>query len=105
MKYLQQGDVLIKSCGSVPDGAKKVSATSRGYVLAEGEATGHAHRIEDIAGIEFMEKDGKLYIVNMKPAKLGHEEHKMVTIPAGCWEVSKVREYDHWAEEAREVRD
>lgn len=105
MEFLQQGDVLIKKCNVVPDGAKKVYPTQRGYVLAEGEATGHAHRIEEIAGIEFLENDGKFYIVNKKDAVLGHEEHKKITIPAGCWEVSKVREYDHFAEEAREVKD
>lgn len=102
--YYQQGDVLLKPCAA-PSGTKALKPGARGYVLAEGEATGHAHRIEDVAGIEFTEKDGKLYITNMKPATIRHEEHKPITLPPGCWEVGKVREYDHFTEEAREVRD
>lgn len=105
MTYFQQGDVLLKPCAKAPDGAKPVGNTARGYILAEGEATGHAHRIEEIAGVEFTKKNGRLYITNIKPATIRHEEHKPITLPPGCWEIGKVREYDHFTEEAREVRD
>lgn len=104
MKFLQQGDVLLKSA-SVPEGAREIPATGRGYILAEGEATGHAHRIEDVAGVEFLEKDGRFYVVNMRPVTIRHEEHKSLTLPPGRWEVGKIREYNHFEEETREVRD
>jgi hypothetical protein len=51
----QQGDVLLTKIDSLPLG-NKVERKERGYILAEGEATGHAHVIEE--EIEMVEKDG-----------------------------------------------
>jgi hypothetical protein len=59
-----QGDVFIVSA-SIPKGAKKVKKTKRGYVLAEGEATGHCHAVTE--EIEMYEKGGTLYLKNDKP--------------------------------------
>jgi len=103
--YYQQGDVLIEKTEAIPAGAKSVAAKPRGFVLAEGETTGHAHVIDKVADIEFAEKDGLFYIVNKKPVTVRHEEHKPITLPAGTWRVRGVREYDHFTEEARRVID
>lgn len=103
--YYQQGDVLIEEIDEIPSTAKKVEAKPRGYVLFEGDVTNHAHVIEKVANIDFLEKDGVFYIVNKKAATVTHEEHKPITIPAGSWRVRGVQEYDHFAEEARRVID
>ena len=103
--FLQQGDVIIEKCESMPQDAKSVPAKERGYVLAEGEATGHAHVIDKVADIEFVEKDGMFYIKNEKPVTVKHEEHRPITIPAGTWKVRGIREYDHFQEESRRVVD
>ena len=100
----QQGDVLIEGVTVLLDGLKRVKRTKRGLVLAEGEATGHAHVIAD-DGVELYERDGVLYLSVKNGATVTHEEHKPVTLPAGDFIVRKVREYDHFEEEAREVRD
>ena len=103
-KYYQQGDVILEAVAELPDG-KAVPAQARGYVLAEGDATGNVHRIEEVAGVAFVEKDGLFYIQNQKPVAVKHEEHKTITLPAGIWRVRGVREYDHFSEEARRVVD
>ena len=100
--FIQQGDVLIKTT-KIPAEAHAVARKGRGYVLAEGESTGHAHVIED--AVELLEKDGVLYIRATAPVVVKHEEHGPVTVPAGEFEVGIVQEYDHFAEEARNVRD
>ena len=64
--WYQQGDVIIEPVVLLPTGAKKVDSGSHGYVLAEGEATGHAHVIDKAADIEFVQKDGMFYIQNRK---------------------------------------
>jgi hypothetical protein len=44
-KY-RQGDVLITRVDKIPKGATEIASNKeRGVVLAEGEVTGHAHRI------------------------------------------------------------
>lgn len=105
MRAIQQGDVFFLEVESVPKGASAVKAGDRGYILAEGETTGHAHVMEPLPGLDVTEKDGMFFIRVPASATVTHEEHKPVTVPAGIWKVSKVREYDHFVEEARSVQD
>jgi hypothetical protein len=99
---IQQGDVILTKIDSIPKG-KKIERKERGYVLADGETTGHAHVIED--EIEMVEKDGVLYIGCKTDVIIKHEEHKHITIPAGNYQIGIVAEYDHFLEEARKVMD
>lgn len=71
-------------------------------VLAEGEQTGHAH-VADVG--EVIEVNGQKVFATDKPAKISHEEHKTVSVPPGKYETKKVREFDHFVEETREVAD
>lgn len=71
-------------------------------VLAEGEATGHAHRATTGRVIR---SGGRVTLENAIADTITHEEHKPIVIPPGKYERLIVREYDHAAEEARAVRD
>ena len=102
---IQQGDVIIESVDSIPTDCTPGKLRQGCIILAEGETTGHAHRISEVAGVVFREKDGMFYLENKHELTVNHEEHKTVTIPPGTWRVRKVREYDHFAEEARVVTD
>ena len=96
------GDVVIRPVTAIPDGA---TVTAR-RVLAEGEMTGHAHRLLDDSDVEVYEREGTLYLrVGPRGAQITHEEHGVRTIDPGTYRVGKQAEYDHFAEEAREVRD
>src|SRR5436190_7003850 len=102
-KVWRQGDVFIISTVSVPDDAKP-----RKPVLAEGEVTGHAHRLADVrrAGV-FGVKNGpfeELFLhVTEDDATVVHEEHHSVTVPRGSYIVRIQREYH--PQEIRRVVD
>lgn len=102
-EYAQQGDVIIKKVSINFTGMKKVARGVRGFVLAEGEATGHAHKVED--DIALFEKDGTLYVGSEEGFTVEHEEHGAITVEKGTYEIGNVQEYDHFAEEARAVVD
>lgn len=102
MFYGFQGDVILVKINNIPDG-KKVEKKSRGFILAEGEMTGHAHTVMD--DINLIEKDGVLYICAANEFTVTHEEHNPITVPAGNYEVRIAKEYDHFAEEAKRVAD
>lgn len=104
MDQIQQGDVILKRIDSLPLGIGEVKRKNKAIVLAEGEATGHAHRIFDVDAM-FYEKDGKFYLKNDTPVTLGHEEHKAITIEPGIWEVGQVREKDWLSGMVRKVVD
>lgn len=91
MNPIRQGDVLL-----LPLAQPKNSFGTRlnHLTLAEGEVTGHRHRISD-GQAELYERDGTLYLkVLSSDATLTHEEHQAVTIPQGNWMVRIQREYE-----------
>jgi hypothetical protein len=98
--FLQQGDVLIKKVNSIPAGTKLPH-----LILAQGEATGHCHTITE-GEAEIIEIGERWYLrVLSEEAILTHQEHRQIIIPQGEYEIGIVQEYDHFAEEARKVRD
>ena len=73
-------------------------------VLAEGEATGHAHRLVD--DVDVVERDDGVRIFSLeKGCDVTHEEHGVVKLPKGDYLADRVVEQDHFAEEARRVAD
>lgn len=101
-KYFQQGDVLItKVCNVDISKAEKLDH----LVLAEGEATGHAHRLVNGVG-QLMMLDSIMHLkVFSDNATIIHDEHAPITIPKGDYEIKIVKEYDHFNEESIPVRD
>ena len=99
--YYQQGDVLIEAITVVPDGGEKLSNR---IVLAEGEATGHAHVMTG-KGLKGVAVGGDIYLTVKQPSEVTHEEHGTILVQPGTYRVRKVREYDHFEEEARDVAD
>ncbi|MBD2300612.1 hypothetical protein BCD64_09515 [Nostoc sp. MBR 210] len=88
MKAIRQGDVILLPVEQV-DGQKKLD-----LILAEGEVTGHKHKISE-GEAELYEKDGTLYLrVLSDIALLTHEEHQAIPIPQGNWIVKIQREYE-----------
>ena len=85
----------------IPQDWKKLNHT----ILAEGEATGHAHVVMG-EGVELYEKPDKtLVLSSLTGGKVVHEEHGEIAIPAGMWEIGKVMEFNHSQKEAEEVKD
>lgn len=102
----RQGDVLIVAVDSIPDDATALARTKRGVVLAEGEVTGHAHRIPSRhASLYRTETDARyLRVMGPAPVALRHEEHQTVELPPGNYRVSIHREYQP-GELPRQVQD
>ena len=107
MRKQQHGDVLLNPVSEIPAGLKKVPAQSGRLILAEGEATGHAHAITEAPGVELLEgEDGRLYLrVTGPEVELSHEEHATQTVLPGEYEVGQVVEVDPFERAVRRVMD
>lgn len=105
-KLYRQGDVLIAQVDAIPPGAVEIPRTKRGVVLAEGEVTGHAHRIPSRHATLYRTEENARYMRVMGPAPvaLNHEEHTTVPIPPGNYQVIIHHEYSP-AELVRQVAD
>jgi hypothetical protein len=98
---VRQGDVLLVPIGRERDLRRLERVDDpRGVVLAEGEATGHAHRVVGEARLyrrDFWPLWGapppSLLVVD-REATLVHEEHDAVALAPGQYEVRRQREYD-----------
>ena len=90
----RHGDLLLVSVGEMPDGAKQVGREAGRVVLAYGEATGHAHAIAtpdvyqwDVAGQRYVQ-------VEVEAADLTHEEHGVISLPRGVYQVIRQQGWD-----------
>ncbi|MBD1879319.1 hypothetical protein [Coleofasciculus sp. FACHB-T130] len=94
MQPIRQGDVILLPLRQIEATKGRETPPLPHLTLAEGEVTGHKHRISD-GQAELYEKDGTLYLhVFSETATLTHEEHKAISIPQGRWMVRIQREYE-----------
>jgi hypothetical protein len=77
-------------------------------ILAEGEATGHAHILTDNIDV-YEREDGNREFILQAPTELIHEEHAPITIPVDAKPIKYVsgivQEYDHFEKKSRWVLD
>ena len=92
-QHYRHGDLLIVRVAEVPSGAVVEQEPSvAGVVLAYGEVTGHAHRIE--AGTASVwDVSGQRYITLPDGGTLTHEEHGPIGLAPGNYLVVQQREY------------
>ena len=107
MKMFRQGDVLLVQVEEIPSDAKPCKVDGD-VILAYGEVTGHAHRLEagtvkPLAKGGVWEPTAERFIQALEGAVLKHEEHAPIAIPPGKYRVIQQREYS--PEEIRNVAD
>lgn len=86
----RHGDVLVEKIAALPKDAEKQTH----LVLAEGEITGHTHRIEEAASAEMYLSGGEMYLrVVAARATLVHQEHGPIVLEQGVYRVWRQREY------------
>lgn len=89
----RQGDVLLEAIDP-PRGGNPMPRESG--VLYTGERTGHSHRIESSDGgaqVYGDEAQGVYIQVGASGARLVHEEHGPIPLPAGWYRAWRQREY------------
>lgn len=110
ISVIRQGDLLFIPIHShdLPADIKKRGSG----ILAEGEATGHAHKIASLDDAEVFEVtgwrgDSQVFVcVGSKGVSIIHEEHKAVTLdPSTTYKIHRAREYDYLSNLLRSVQD
>jgi hypothetical protein len=93
VRQYRQGDVLLVEA-PVPHGTHASEQTTEGrWILAHGEATGHAHAIAETAPARVYRAGGKRYLHASDTVELVHEEHGPISIAPGTYRVRIQREY------------
>ncbi len=94
MNQYRQGDVLLIKSKSVPRGAKRCATKASRFVLAEGEATGHAHTVCEVDGSLFIDDQNRLFLKTEAGCELLHQEHGAIAVDPGIYQVIRQREYE-----------
>lgn len=103
-KQVRQGDVLLNPIDFSPVVFQKLDRVKGKLILALGEATGHAHAINDENAEMFRTGERTFLRVTEKPAELVHEEHGTVTVEPGDYEIIMQRQQDARSERQVESR-
>lgn len=100
MEYRQQGDILIKRIEAIPAEAQETKDT----IIAHGES-GHTHRLARNASAVIMMLGAIQYLRVYHDTPIEHEEHDTQIIPPGDYIIGRVKEFDHFLNESRQVMD
>jgi len=98
-----QGDILIERVDDAPVRLANHSAEDGSVIIAEGEATGHHHRL--LGSITLYRDDALareipsgLYVAHVRvdssAARLEHDEHAAITLPRGTYRVRRQRQLE-----------
>jgi hypothetical protein len=85
----RHGDVFIIAIDAIPGGELR----RPGWVLVEGEATGHSHRLDRSGAAERLDRGETLYlrVLPERATVLDHRD-RPITLPRGLYQVWKPRE-------------
>jgi hypothetical protein len=104
--YYRHGDVLFERIEVAPSDSRRTQTEDeKTEVVQRGESTGHAHIIDDMAGIDLFSVFWERFLSAGKKFTITHEEHKSLTIPAGNYRIHIAREYDYLLNFEKEIRD
>lgn len=113
-QFYRHGDLLIRRIEFLP---KQDLTKLNTKILAEGEATGHQHRLTSQTAQVFSmnlprhpnslryDANQQKYLSLEEPTQLVHEEHKPITIEKGTYVVIQEQEFDPFTNAIREVID
>ena len=119
VKVAAQGEITIIRIGDAPKKVKNIDgkplALEAGKLIIGHSETGHHHVLERQAGasVTVLEKAPEgmriLHAILQEPNKLiherGHDTHETIELPPGEYEMRIAREFDHYAELARQSAD
>tara|TARA_B100000686_G_scaffold14012_1_gene13420 strand:+ start:2070 stop:2546 length:477 start_codon:yes stop_codon:yes gene_type:complete len=99
-KIFRHGDLLIREITEFPNNLKRIGQNG---ILAEGEVTGHFHKLE--GKHEIYDGMTEKFFEAFDEIELKHNEHKMLKIPKGKYIVIREQEYNPYEDYAEEVYD
>jgi len=114
-KIAAQGELTIRRIPSIPIGVTcSAMKTEAGKFIVGHSETGH-HHVIDAIGADVMVLDRPpegmkvLYAILENPTSLDHlrehDTHESIMLEPGTYEIRIAREFDHYAELARQSQD
>lgn len=112
-KIAAQGEITIRRIDAMPSGCMQMKPESGKFIVGHSE-TGHHHVIDAHgASVSVLDRPPEgmkiLYAILENPTSLdhlrGHDTHESIMLDPGIYEFRIAREFDHYAELARQSAD
>lgn len=112
-KSAAQGELTVRRIDKIPAGCTPMKSESGRYIVGHSE-TGHHHVIAATgASVSVLDRppDGMriLYAILETASSLNHlrdhDTHEPIALEPGVYEIRVAREFDHYAELARQSKD
>lgn len=112
-QVVAQGELTIRRVTSIPASCTPINANGSRFVVGHSE-TGHHHVISaNGANVWVLDRPPEgmkiLYAILENPTSLdhlrGHDMHESIMLEPGTYEIRVAREFDHYAELARQSAD
>lgn len=107
-KVYLHGEAMIFP-SKVEEGAEEINPSNGGYhIIADSEVTGNHHVVDTDKSVKLFRKGNKTFMVNTKETNvrcLIADRHTAITIEPGTWEFGIQQEFDHIAQNLRNVAD
>jgi hypothetical protein len=97
VKQYRQGDVFLQKVDKLPENAK----VKKDNIILRGEATGHAHKVENGKLYEavledpehILRQERRMFVLAKKGTRIVHEEHGPIDIEIGIYIIIRQREF------------
>lgn len=104
------GEAMIFPIEKIPEGAKRIKPShKKHHIIADSEQTGNHHVVGVKEDTEFfMDDDGNMFMKAKSDTDVScviDKRHTSMGLPAGTYGFGIQKEYDHFAENHRNVRD
>lgn len=108
-----QGEITIRRIARVPSGCTTLKPEGGKFIIGHSE-TGHHHCIGTVgASVSVLDRPPEgmrvLYAILENPTSLDHlrdhDTHESIVLEPGAYEFRIAREFDHYAELARQSAD
>lgn len=108
MNYYRHGDLGFTPIKEIPKGVGGRLKKVKSAILAEGEATGHYHKLTAKPNTKFSIRtadNGDKYLKLGDEAELTHQEHNTITLNPGLYLMQHEREFNYFEKKERQVYD
>lgn len=108
IEVILHGEAMIFP-SEIPADAVEINPTNPHFhIIADSETTGNHHVIDCKPGTRFFKKGNTMYMTNSEPTQVRcvmEKRHDAIAITPGSYEFGIQKEWDHFAQNLRNVRD
>lgn len=107
-KVILHGEAMIFASNLPKDAVEIASSHKDMHIIADSETTGNHHVIDVKPKTRFYRSGETIFMVNEEPTQVRcvlEKRHDAIPIETGTWEFGIQKEYDHFAQNLRNVRD